>query len=98
QVVRRLIEQQHVGALDHHATEDQARGFATRERHGALLDVFAREQDAPQPPSYEGRTLLRTGAPRELERRQLRIVEQVFVVLREVTEVRLVPPLDAARV
>ena len=48
EVVRRLVEHEHVRVLDHQLGEHDARGFSTGERRDLLLDVLAREEHAPE--------------------------------------------------
>ena len=48
QVIRRFVEHQHVGLLQHQLAEDQPRGFAAGERLGRLHALFALEQHLPE--------------------------------------------------
>ena len=59
----------------------------------ALLHVVTGEQDAPELGAHEAGRLGGAALPQEVQRSLLRIGEQLGVVLREIADPRLMPPL-----
>ena len=50
QVIRRLVEDEHVGLVQHDPAEQQPRGFASRQRLGRLEPFLAAEQHLTEQP------------------------------------------------
>ena len=98
EVVRRLVEDEDVGAEDREAGEDEARALAAGEGADGLVGVVAREEDVAQVPADEADRLARGRLPEPRLDRLLPGAGELGVVLREVARVRLVAPRDLAGV
>src|SRR5262249_7946453 len=98
EVVRRLVEYEHVPLLDAEAREDGARRLAARERRELLLDLVAGEEDAAEPAAHEADRLAGAEAPEPALDGLRRVLELLAVVLGEVAGVRLVAPRGLAGV
>ena len=97
EVVRRLVEHEHVRLLQHDPAEQQPRGLAARQRLGRLEPFFAAEQHLPEQavnvlPRRVGIELVQPldrGHP---------LLDRAGVVLREVADRHFVAPADRSRV
>ena len=85
EVVRRLVEQQHVRGLEQHLREREPVALAAREHRDLLEDVVAREQEAAQDRADHVRHRQRAGR-RHLLVHGARRVQHLGLVLREVVE------------
>ena len=98
EMVRRLVEHEHVGFLRHDAAEDQPRGFAAGERAHLLVHVVAREEDATELRHGSRSVLRRQGVGDDSSGVAAGIEQELAMVLRKVADVRLVAPVDLAGV
>ena len=97
QMVRRLVEHEHVGLLEHDAAEQQPRRLAARERLGRLETFFAAEEHlAEQAVDFLPRRV-RVEAVQPFHRRQS-LLDGARRILREVADRYLVSPLQRTRV
>ena len=97
-MVRRLVEHEDVRLRDHQRAKNEARSFASGQRTDPLADVVAREEDATELPAHEARRFGGDEVPHDVERRRGFVAQHLAMVLRKVTDARLVPPLDVAAV
>src|SRR5689334_5027064 len=97
-MIGRLVEDQQIGALDDEAAEDEARRLAARQRSDSLLRVLAGEEHASKLPAHERRAFAGTDLPDVIERRPRFVLQDVVMILREVSNAHLVPELDEAGV
>src|SRR6185437_9501021 len=97
QVVRRLVEDEHVGLLKHQLAEEQPRRLAAGERIGHLHALFAAEEHLAEDASYIffGGVLVEAMQP---VRDRHAVGDGGSMLLAEVADLRLVPPLDGAAV
>src|SRR5690606_7319307 len=83
EVVRRLVEHQHVRLLDLQPREHQPRGLTTRERAEGLLRRIAGEQHQAELTADVTAVLAGAEVPEPALRRRLDAIELLVVVLRE---------------
>jgi photosystem II stability/assembly factor-like uncharacterized protein len=95
EVVRRLVEDEHVRLLEHHAAEEQPGGFAAGERVGGLVAFLAAEQHLPEQAVDVLPRRARIELVQPLDRRHAP-GDGAGVALREVTHRDLVAPADLA--
>ena len=93
QMVRGLVQHQHVGALQGQATEDQAYRLPARQGAQALLAVVPAEEDETHVTPDESPILTGAEVPEPLLGGLVRVVELLVMVLGEVARMGLVAPL-----
>ena len=98
EVVGRLVEDQKVSALEHHFGEHAAHFLAARKHLRLFERLFARKKHAPQPAAQIFLVVVFGKLRKPLHERERAALEIFVVVLREVTVIDCLAPLDRARI
>ena len=84
EMVRRFVEDEDVGAREHHFGEHTAYTFAAREDFGSLERLFAREEHTAEEAANERFVGVGRELTEPVDERELDVVEVLVVVAREV--------------